>query len=201
MPLAKCVKVRVHFQDGGNLQYAFNVRLQSTSYSWWDDGRVDSRIAGKDIGINVDNSGTFADLANRGNGVRQAQFGGNYWYDRGGSAGYAINAQDALVMATADTIASSLPEGRTDNAYAFARATFDYLHAYISYDRDAPSTARSDQRAWPQGRGIVTNKPTPTSASCEPVECRGGTLLVSSATRFTQTRVGRRTHGVTFSCP
>ena len=103
------------FQDGGNLQYAFNVRLQSTSYSWWDDGRVDSRIAGKDIGINVDNSGTFADLANRGNGVRQAQFGGNYWYDRGGSAGYAINAQDALVMATADTIASSLPEGRTDN--------------------------------------------------------------------------------------
>ena len=58
-PLAKCVKVRVHFQDGGNLQYAFNVRLQSTSYSWWDDGRVDSRIAGKDIGINVDNSGTL----------------------------------------------------------------------------------------------------------------------------------------------
>ena len=152
-PLAKCVKVRVHFQDGGNLQYAFNVRMQSTSYSWWDDGRVDSRIAGKDIGINVDNSGTFDDLANRGNGVRQAQFAGNYWYDRGGSAGYAINAQDALVMATADTIASSLPEGRTDNAYAFARATFDYLHAYISYDRDAPSTARSGPACLAAGTG------------------------------------------------
>ena len=142
-PLAKCVKVRANFDNGGSVQYAFNVRVQSTSYSWWDDGRVDARIAGKDMGINADNSGTFADLANRGNGVRQAQFGGSYWYDRGGTAGYAINGQDALVMATADTIASSLPEGRTDNAYAFARATFDYLHAYISYDRDAPSTARS----------------------------------------------------------
>ena len=108
-PLKKCIKVRLNFDDGGNVQYAFNVRVQSTSYSWWDDGRVDSRIAGKDSGINADNSGTFADLANRGNGVRQAEFGGTYWYDRGGADGYAINAQDALVTATADTIASSLP--------------------------------------------------------------------------------------------
>ena len=68
-----------HFQDGGNLQYAFNVRCNPPPILWWDDGRVDSRIAGKDIGINADNSGTFADLANRGNGDKQ--FGGNYWYD------------------------------------------------------------------------------------------------------------------------
>ena len=33
------------FQDGGNLQYAFNVRMQSTSYSWWDDGRVDGHAS------------------------------------------------------------------------------------------------------------------------------------------------------------
>ena len=53
-PLAKCVKVRVNFDNGGSVQYAFNVRVQSTSYSWWDDGRVDARIAGKDTGINAE---------------------------------------------------------------------------------------------------------------------------------------------------
>ena len=47
------------------------------------------------------------------------------------------------MVATADAIATSLPEGESSNAYGFARATFDYLHAYISYDREAPGTARS----------------------------------------------------------
>ena len=76
-------------------------------------------------------------------------------------------------MATADTIASSLPEGRTDNAYAFA-LNLDYLHAYISYDRDAPSTARSGPACLAAGRGIVT-KPPPFQ---HPKLCerRGGTL-------------------------
>ena len=142
-PVAKCVKVRSNFQNGGSLRYDFMVHVQSASYSWWDDGRVNAQIAGKESGINADNSGTFADLASRGNGVRQAQFGGDYWYDRGGSAGYAINAQDDVVTATANAISSSLPEGSSENAYAFSRATFDYLHAYITYDREAPTPARS----------------------------------------------------------
>ena len=37
----------------------------------------------------------------------------------------------------------TLPEGNPDNAYGFARATFDYLHEAVSYDREAPTTARS----------------------------------------------------------
>ena len=152
-PLAKCIKVRTNFQNGGSVRYALNLHMQSTSYSWWDDGRVDARIAGKDMGINVDNSGTFDDLAQRGNGVRQSDFGGSLWYDRGPGAGFAINAQDAIVMATADTIASSLPEGSSDNAYAFSRATFDYLHAYVSYDREAPSPARSGPACLAAGTG------------------------------------------------
>ena len=152
-PIEKCVKVRAHFQDGGSLEYSFDVRLKSTSYSWWDDGRVDARIPAKDTGINVENSGTFADLANRGNGVRQGEFGGDYWYDRGGDAGYAINGQDPIVRSTADVIASSLPEGRSDNAYAFSRATFDYLHAYVSYDRNAPAPPRSGPACLTAGTG------------------------------------------------
>lgn len=152
-PLAKCIKVRTNFQSAGDVRYTLKLHMQSTSYSWWDEGRVDARIAGKDTGINIENSGTFDDLAQRGNGVRQGQFGSNLWYDRGPGAGFAINAQDAIVMATADTIASSLPEGSSENAYAFSRATFDYLHAYVSYDREAPSPARSGPACLAAGTG------------------------------------------------
>ena len=155
-PLAKCIKVRTNFDGPGSVRYALNLHMQSTSYSWWDDGRVDPRIAGKDTGINVENSGTFADIAQRGNGVRQSEFGTTLWYDRDNRPGidnYAINGQDAIVSATADTIASSLPEGSSENAYAFSRATFDYLHAYVSYDREAPSPARSGPACLAAGTG------------------------------------------------
>ena len=153
-PIAKCIKVRTSFQNGGTARYEVHLHMQSTSYAWWDDsGRVDARVEGRDMGINAENSGTFDDLAQRGNGVRQGQFGNSLWYDRGPGAGFAINAQDAIVMATADAIAASLPEGKTDNAYAFSRATFDYLHAYISYDREAPSPARSGPACLAAGTG------------------------------------------------
>ena len=151
-PLAKCVKVRTQFTDGGTVSFAFNIRVQSTSYSWWDDGRVDARIAGKNIGINMENSGTFEDLTRRGNGVRLAEFGGDTWYNND-RPDYAIDGQNALVMSTADTIATSLPEGSTDNAYAFARATFDYHHTYVSYDREAPEPPRSGPTCLEAGTG------------------------------------------------
>lgn len=141
--VAKCVKVRVNLEGGDNVRYSFNIRLQSTSYSWWDDGRVESWVAGKEYGINMENSGTFDDLTSRGNGVRVSEFGGGKWYNRGSNGGWAINGDDALVMSTADAIAMTLPEGKSDNAYGFARATFDYLHEAVSYDREAPTTARS----------------------------------------------------------
>lgn len=142
-PVAKCVKVRLNMNSGQTVRYTFEVRVKSVSYSWWDDGRVQAFVAGKSTGINVENSGTFDDLAYRGNGVRQSDFGGLEWYYRNSVGNHAIDGQDALVRSTADTIASSLPEGMGENAYAFARATFDYLHTYISYDREAPATARA----------------------------------------------------------
>ena len=141
-PIDKCVMVKSNFADGGNLRVSFDVHVQSTSYSWWNDGRVDARVVGQDMGINAENSGTFADISQRGNGVRQQQFGTELWFDRG-SAGYAINAQNDAVNDFADIVSSSLPEGYADNAYAFSRAAFDYMHAMISYDRDAPDPPRS----------------------------------------------------------
>jgi hypothetical protein len=142
-PVSKCIKVRINMESDDSVRYAFQIKVKSTSFSWWDNGRVDARVAGKSLGINAENSGTFADIAQRGNGVRQSEFGGDQWYFRDSVGTHAIDARDALVMSTADTIASSLPEGSSSNAYAFARATFDYLHAYVSYDREAPSPARS----------------------------------------------------------
>ena len=67
--------------------------------------------------------------------------------------GNAINSQDAIVTSTAQTISASLPEGRSTNAYAFARATFDYLHANVLYDKNAPVVARSGPSCLAAGVG------------------------------------------------
>ena len=147
-PIDACVKVKVNMEPGDVVRYSFNVQVQSNSYSWWDSNRVDARVPGQSLGINMDNSGTFDDLQQRGNGVRADQFGDLLWYSRPPQAGatvpyWAINGQDAVTTSTADTIASALPEGESENAYGFARAAFDFLHANVQYDREAPVTSRS----------------------------------------------------------
>ncbi len=140
--VAKCVKVKMNLGPNEATSYAFNVQVTSYSYTWWNDARVKSIVPGKSMGINVDNSGTFDDYQLR-NSQKASEFGTKLWYDRGGSASYAINGQDAIVKSAADQISSSLPEGKSDNAYAFSRASFDYLHAFVEYDKEAPVTARS----------------------------------------------------------
>ena len=137
-----CVKIRLNLDPSESASFTFAVTLTSTSYSWWSSSRVDSRVDGKSDGISVDRSGTFDDITNRGGGIKAAQFTSSQWYNKG-RFDYAINGQDAIVISTAETISSSLPEGRSDNAYAFARAAFDYLHQNVAYDKNAPVVARS----------------------------------------------------------
>jgi len=151
--VGNCVKMMFDLQPGEAVVYVFEVTITSTSYSWWDASRVDSRVAGTDEGINVDNSGTFSDVENRGDGQKFRDFTNPKWYDRGirydkGTGlnvdnGYAMNSQEAIVIETAEQISSSLPEGLRDNAYAFSRAAFDYLHKNVEYDKFAPVIARS----------------------------------------------------------
>jgi len=152
--VGNCVKMEFALGPGQKASYSFKVAITSTSYSWWDENRVDSRVAGTDEGINVDNSGTFSDSEFRGGGEKAQDFTNPTWYDRGTRRvcsncqetvdhGYAINAQDQIVIQTAALISADLPEGRQDNAYAFSRAAFDYLHKHVSYDDEAPSPARS----------------------------------------------------------
>lgn len=141
-PIAKCVKVKMNLDPNEASSYSFDIQVTSYSYSWWNDARVKSIVPGKSDGINIENSGNFEDYQLR-NSQKASEFGTKLWYDRGGSASYAINGQDAIVKSAADQISSSLPEGKSDNVYAFSRAAFDYLHAYVEYDREAPVTARS----------------------------------------------------------
>ena len=153
-----CVKIKLNLAPGESASFTFAVSLTSTSYSWWSStSRVDSRVDGISNGISVDRSGTFDDIVNRGNGTKSSQFTAPKWYDRGSSESpenrFAINSQDAIIASTAETILSSLPEGRSDNAYAFARATFDYLHLNVQYDKNAPVVARSGPACLAAGVG------------------------------------------------
>ncbi len=145
--VAQCVKVELALGAGEVAILSYQVTVTSTSYSWWDAARVDSRIDGIDEGINVDNSGTFDDIENRGNGERHRNFTDERWYNRGivdgEDLGYAIDGQHEIVNQTANSILSNLPENSKDNAYAYAREAFDYLLTFVTYDKQAPRISRS----------------------------------------------------------
>ena len=103
---------------------------------------MDSRVQGSEYGVSLDRSGDFSDIADRGGGIKAGQFTDELWY-KGQRVDYDEDSQDAIVISTAEASCIDNTEGRADNAYAFARAAFDYLHKHIPYDRNAPVTARS----------------------------------------------------------
>ena len=105
-----CVKVKLNLDAGETASFTYAVSLTSTSYSWWSSSRVDTRVDGSSNGINVDRSGDFSDIVDRGGGTKAAQFTSSTWYNKG-RFDYAINSQDAIVTSTAQTISASLPEG------------------------------------------------------------------------------------------
>ena len=104
-------------------------------------------------------------------------------------------------MATADTIASSLPEGSSDNAYAFSRAAFDYLHAYVSYDREAPSPARSGPACLAAGTGDCDEQTNAFFSTSGHGASPAGMPLAFWATPSFPTKDGKPTPGATFNCP
>jgi hypothetical protein len=74
-------------------------------------------------------------------------------YDNGSSRGHAIDSTAQIVQDTANLISMRLPEGRQDNVYAFARASFDWLHESIPYDDLALTTPRSGPACLADGLG------------------------------------------------
>ena len=140
----------------------FAVTLKSTSHSWWHSTKVNGKLDGKSEGVSVQRSGTFSEISERGYGTRDMQFTEEKWYDRGGiSVGgitytWAIDSRQATaptVYQTAASISASLPSSLKDNAYAYARATFDWLNDNVPYDTNAPGTARSGEQCLDMGLG------------------------------------------------
>ena len=109
------------------------IKLKSTSFSWWNSVSVDSRIDGKSEGINLERSGSFSEITNREQGFRSSTFGASKtWYNRanpGSTANWAIDGTNSApsVIKAATEIDASLPASLKDNVYAYARAAFDYM--------------------------------------------------------------------------
>ena len=151
--LGPCIKVRVNMPQGSNTTFSIVSEVTSTSYSWWESPRVSPLIEGSELGSNLDRSGDFSDITNRASNRDSSFYTSELWYDRGSQGGWAIDAQHAEVQAAVRNIEAMLPEGESENAYAFARSAFDYLHANIQYDTEADAIARSGPTCLADGLG------------------------------------------------
>jgi hypothetical protein len=134
----RCIIWEGTVSDGDSSTLKVQVEVEGKSWSWWQDSSVNSDISGKSWGINVDNSGTFSDTQSRAGGTYWNDYGKNsQWYYSSFRKVYLINGDDPLIQQTALDISASLPDGLGDNAYAFARAAFDFLVEKITYNPDA----------------------------------------------------------------
>ena len=155
-----CVKVRMDIPPNSHETLDFAVTLKSTSHTWWHSTKVDGKLDGKSEGVSVHRSGKFSEISERGYGTRDWATD-EKWYPRGENTveskyTWAIDsrAQTAPnVYQTAASISASLPTDLKDNAYAYARATFDWLNDNIPYDTNAPGTARSGEQCLEVVRG------------------------------------------------
>ena len=135
------MKINANLGPNEVMSFEYLVTISTNSFTWWSDfDDVDARIPGYSTGILEENSGTFDDLQNRGSGDRTEEFTAIRWYNKN-RPNYAIDATAANVIAAVSTIDSNLPDGN-QNAYAFARAAFDYIRENIEYYTD-PSSGTS----------------------------------------------------------
>lgn len=148
-----CMKIRVVMPQGSSTTFSVISEVTSTSYSWWDSPRVNALVEGSQLGTSYDRSGDFSDISERAAGRDSKRYSDELWYDRGSQGGWAIDAQHAEVLSVVRNIDANLPEGQEENAYAFARATFDYLHANVRYDTEADVIARSGPTCLADGLG------------------------------------------------
>ena len=155
-PHGPCVRVSIDVPSGTHETVDFAVTLHSATHTWWHSTRMDGKIDGKSEGVSVHRSGTFDDISERGMSARVNEFSDNPWYDRGGQYGWAIDGRQntaPLVHQTAASIEASLPSNLKNNAYAYARATFDWLNTNVPYYTAAPNVARSGEQCLQAGIG------------------------------------------------
>ena len=158
-PHGPCVRVSIDVPSGTHETVDFAVTLHSATHTWWHSTRMDSKIEGKSEGVSVARSGTFDDIAQRGEGIQSSTFASMPWYDRNDGnnpSNWAIDGRQSnapTIFQTAANIEASLPSNLKDNAYAYARATFDWLNDNVPYDTNAPNVARSGEQCLDAGMG------------------------------------------------
>ena len=140
------------------VQLVIRYVVLSHSYTWWKDGSVDSVVPGKELGMNVDNSGDFIDLERSGwvdythtniGEVRQ-------WYDRSFDPNWpdwAIDGDHSLVRTAADQITASLPADEQQNVFAFAHAAFMHVRDNVQYSYGLANPPRSGPTCLAHGLG------------------------------------------------
>jgi hypothetical protein len=156
-----CIRVSFDIPADTHDTIDFAVTLESTSHTWWHSTKMDGKVEGKSEGTSVSRSGTFEDIENRRFGAYSNDFASSKrWHDRGViegvNHGWAIDGRQSsapTVYQTAANIMASLPNSLQDNAYAYARATFDWLNTNVPYDGNAPGTARSGEQCLDAGTG------------------------------------------------
>jgi hypothetical protein len=155
-----CVRISMDVPSGTHEAVDLAVTIHATSFTWWHSTIVDGKIEGKSEGTSLSRSGTFDNIAERGNGVRDLEFASTLnWYDRNqGSnpSNWAIDARQSTaptIYQTAASIEANLPSHLKENVYAFSRATFDWLNDNVPYDYNAPNMARSGEQCLEAGLG------------------------------------------------
>ena len=150
-----CVKVKISLGPSKSTTFEYQTTIKTKSYTWdGDSDNIDPRVPGFTTGITESSSGTFADFANRGNGVRENTFTDVKWYNfnRRNASDYAIDGAHAAVISAVASVESNLPEGN-DNVYDFVRGVFDYIRDNIQYDDDAPAPSRNGPSCLSAGIG------------------------------------------------
>ena len=159
-PHGPCVRVSIDVPAGTHEKVDFAVTLHSSTHTWWHSTRMDGKIEGKSEGVSVARSGTFDDISERGWGSRANTFASTMnWYDRNegtSPSNWAIDGRQSQapnIYQVASSIEANLPGDLKDNAYAYARATFDWLNTNVPYDTNAPNVARSGEQCLEAGMG------------------------------------------------
>ncbi|RZD44936.1 MAG: hypothetical protein CXT69_04185 [Methanobacteriota archaeon] len=151
---SQCVRWEFTIPPGETRVISAEADVVGKSWTWWDHDNSPSDVDGQSWAINAESSGTFADSKVRAFGQYWSQFGQHettIWSDY--HQKYLIDATHENVLQAATDISASLPEDKHDNAYAFARAAYDYLIDTLEYDKNAPLYARSGPDCLAAGKG------------------------------------------------
>ena len=114
-----CVKVKVNLGPSESTTFEYQTTIQTKSYTWdGDSDNILPTVPGFTTGITSESSGTFADFANRGDGVRENTFTATKWYNKNrlDQYDYAVDGAAANVISAVASVESNLPDGN-DNVY------------------------------------------------------------------------------------